>query len=395
MQRYYSGDADRCFHDPLAPFPLCSSSSSSSSPPSLFTSDESCLSMAAALFPGDHTGQVEDCSSALMLREDADMTGYLPISMIPAPAAGDNNGMLYPDNVLPPFPEDLSTVGLDLDLDLLDDALLMLQPLSDIDLEAFGDMDLQVKPEPEPEELNNISVILPPRALDQSLGPQPQQAAPMQLHQQNAARHGDSSSIVVSRPAAPAGAVVGIGYAEPQTQQQRAAPRARRIIREGSNAAGGRSLENIGFEELRKYFYMPITKAARELNVGLTVLKKRCRELGVARWPHRKMKSLRSLILNIQEMGRGGGVLPPAVQRELEALERACTLMEKNPAIELTEQTKKLRQAYFKENYKKRRAAAVNVLDGCYGGHQQQLTPMPLPMISPHSGQSTAFFGRY
>jgi len=45
---------------------------------------------------------------------------------------------------------------------------------------------------------------------------------------------------------------------------------------------------------------MPITRAARELNVGLTVLKKRCRELGIARWPHRKMKSLKSLILNVQ-----------------------------------------------------------------------------------------------
>jgi hypothetical protein len=45
---------------------------------------------------------------------------------------------------------------------------------------------------------------------------------------------------------------------------------------------------------------MPITRAAREMNVGLTVLKKRYRELGIARWPHRKMKSLKSLILNVQ-----------------------------------------------------------------------------------------------
>nr|GLL29742.1 protein RKD1-like [Ipomoea trifida] len=41
-------------------------------------------------------------------------------------------------------------------------------------------------------------------------------------------------------------------------------------------------------ETISKYFYMPITKAARELNVGLTLLKKRCRELGIRRWPHRK-----------------------------------------------------------------------------------------------------------
>lgn len=51
-------------------------------------------------------------------------------------------------------------------------------------------------------------------------------------------------------------------------------------------------------EEIQKYFDVPITRAAKELNVGLTVLKKRCRELNIARWPHRKIKSLKSLIHN-------------------------------------------------------------------------------------------------
>ncbi|KAI3785695.1 hypothetical protein L1987_44819 [Smallanthus sonchifolius] len=32
-------------------------------------------------------------------------------------------------------------------------------------------------------------------------------------------------------------------------------------------------------ETISQYFYMPITQAAKELNVGLTLLKKRCREL--------------------------------------------------------------------------------------------------------------------
>ena len=59
-------------------------------------------------------------------------------------------------------------------------------------------------------------------------------------------------------------------------------------------------LNDVGFDEIKNYFYMPITKAAKEMNVGLTVLKKRCRELGIARWPHRKMKSLKSLIHNVQ-----------------------------------------------------------------------------------------------
>ncbi|PKA53339.1 Protein RKD4 [Apostasia shenzhenica] len=56
----------------------------------------------------------------------------------------------------------------------------------------------------------------------------------------------------------------------------------------------------IGMEEIRAYFDMPITRAATKMNVGLTVLKKRCRDLGISRWPHRKMKSLNTLIQNIQ-----------------------------------------------------------------------------------------------
>ena len=45
-------------------------------------------------------------------------------------------------------------------------------------------------------------------------------------------------------------------------------------------------------ETISQYFYMPITQAAKELDVGLTPLKKRCREQGISRWPHRKLMSL-------------------------------------------------------------------------------------------------------
>lgn len=53
-------------------------------------------------------------------------------------------------------------------------------------------------------------------------------------------------------------------------------------------------------ENISKYFYMPITQAAKELNIGLTLLKKRCRELGIRRWPHRKLMSLQTLIKNVK-----------------------------------------------------------------------------------------------
>ncbi|XP_078168685.1 RWP-RK domain-containing protein [Carex rostrata] len=112
---------------------------------------------------------------------------------------------------------------------------------------------------------------------------------------------------------------------------------------------GRARLADIGYNDIKRYFYMPITQAAKEMNVGLTILKKRCRELGIPRWPHRKMKSLRSLIRNVQELGKSSTVHEMA---ELEALER---LIEENPEMQLTEKTKKLRQACFKANYKKRR----------------------------------------
>ena len=45
-------------------------------------------------------------------------------------------------------------------------------------------------------------------------------------------------------------------------------------------------------ETIPQYFYMPITQAAKEPDVGLAPLKKRCKERGIRRWPHRKLMSL-------------------------------------------------------------------------------------------------------
>ena len=53
-------------------------------------------------------------------------------------------------------------------------------------------------------------------------------------------------------------------------------------------------------DEIQKYFDVPITQEAKELKVGLTVLKRRCRELNIMRWPHRKLRSLDALIENVK-----------------------------------------------------------------------------------------------
>ncbi|KAI3756938.1 hypothetical protein L6452_04470 [Arctium lappa] len=114
----------------------------------------------------------------------------------------------------------------------------------------------------------------------------------------------------------------------------------------GRKVVGRRSRPLLELEEIEKHFGMPIIMAAKELNVGLTMLKKRCRELNNKRWPHRKLKSLKSLIQNVKELG---------LKEEMEMLEEHKRMMEKEPEMELTQRTKKLRQACFKFNYKKKR----------------------------------------
>nr|XP_040252530.1 protein RKD4 isoform X2 [Aegilops tauschii subsp. strangulata] len=114
-----------------------------------------------------------------------------------------------------------------------------------------------------------------------------------------------------------------------------------------------RSERVLTFELVSQYFYMPITQAARELNVGLTVLKKKCRELGIPRWPHRKLKNLQTLINDVEEAGKAND--GEQLRAMVEMLEQERRLLEQRPYVELEEKTKRLRQACFKASYKKRR----------------------------------------
>ena len=62
----------------------------------------------------------------------------------------------------------------------------------------------------------------------------------------------------------------------------------------------GRSACMLSRETISEHFYMPIAHAAKQLKVGLTPLKKSCRQLGIQRWPHRKLTSLQTLISTVQ-----------------------------------------------------------------------------------------------
>ncbi|KAI7985276.1 Protein RKD1 [Camellia lanceoleosa] len=180
---------------------------------------------------------------------------------------------------------------------------------------------------------------------------------------------------------------ITVGFGEPQNQQplllsengvettvEETAKKVKRCSREeksnnnnNNNNNNNSSSKMLSRKTISKYFYLPITQAAKELNVGLTLLKKRCRELGIRRWPHRKLISLQTLIKNVQsreyidtndyvvqEMDKGEGA-EGNLREAIEILEQEMKMMEEDPDMQLEDGTKRLRQACFKANYKKRK----------------------------------------
>ncbi|XP_010428433.1 PREDICTED: protein RKD2 [Camelina sativa] len=116
----------------------------------------------------------------------------------------------------------------------------------------------------------------------------------------------------------------------------------------------------LSMETVSRYFYMPITQAAIELNVGLTLLKRRCRELGIRRWPHRKLMSLKTLIRNVKELQKMEGEENAGkLQNALEMLEKEKRTIEELPDLEFEDKTKRLRQACFKANHKRKKRRSL------------------------------------
>ncbi|KAK4368210.1 hypothetical protein RND71_012002 [Anisodus tanguticus] len=123
-------------------------------------------------------------------------------------------------------------------------------------------------------------------------------------------------------------------------------------------AAKTEDIARLSLEDLAKYFDLPIVEASKKLKVGVTALKKKCREFGIPRWPRRKIKSLDNLILDLQK----------EVQRQHEEDELAATTVEerkrmieyeresieKKPFMDIQEETKKFRQNMFKRRHKAR-----------------------------------------
>ena len=51
---------------------------------------------------------------------------------------------------------------------------------------------------------------------------------------------------------------------------------------------------------LQKHFCFPMAQAAENFGVSLTLFKKICRKNGIKRWPHRRIKSLQTKMIDLQ-----------------------------------------------------------------------------------------------
>ncbi|KAK1588954.1 hypothetical protein Q3G72_028999 [Acer saccharum] len=121
--------------------------------------------------------------------------------------------------------------------------------------------------------------------------------------------------------------------------------------------AASEDVAKISLNDLVKYFDLPILEASRNLKVGLTVLKKKCREFGIPRWPHRKIKSLDSLIRELQDVGqwqKDDDVAVAVVTKWEEKLKEERESIERRPFMEIQRDTKKFRQDIFKRRHKAR-----------------------------------------
>ncbi|KAI3723892.1 hypothetical protein L2E82_35654 [Cichorium intybus] len=136
------------------------------------------------------------------------------------------------------------------------------------------------------------------------------------------------------------------------------------------------SRQPLSKEEIAQHFNKPLMQTARELNVGSTQLKQRCRKLGIKSWPQRQIKSLQTLINHTQESDNN-----PSRVDVILGLENEKRAIVEGSSSKITDTTKRLRQAAFKAVYKKRKVQKRE--EASSGTHTQQQS---LPSVSAMSG---------
>ncbi|PIA46740.1 hypothetical protein AQUCO_01500350v1 [Aquilegia coerulea] len=146
--------------------------------------------------------------------------------------------------------------------------------------------------------------------------------------------------------------------AEKQKSVQSPTDDAQKKTKNTRKKAVSERIAEIALDDLVKYFDLPITEASKILKVGLTVLKRKCRELGIPRWPHRKIKSLDTLIHDLQEEAerqeRENEVAAMAVNKRKRMLENEKESIARKPFMDIQSETKRFRQDVFKRRHRAR-----------------------------------------
>lgn len=88
-----------------------------------------------------------------------------------------------------------------------------------------------------------------------------------------------------------------------------------------SSGRPGRAKIQLTLEQVAQYIHLPITTAANALGVCVALLKRKCRVLGLSRWPYRQVKAL-STKLSLRNTKGGTKNLPQHLLKEIEALKR-------------------------------------------------------------------------
>ena len=94
---------------------------------------------------------------------------------------------------------------------------------------------------------------------------------------------------------------------------------------EGMNSNGGkpgRAKSQISLDQVSQLLHLPITAAASALGVCVALLKRKCRVLGLSRWPYRQVKALSTKLLLHEGKAGAGRHLPSAVLKEIDMLKR-------------------------------------------------------------------------
>lgn len=115
-------------------------------------------------------------------------------------------------------------------------------------------------------------------------------------------------------------------------------------------------LKDLNLTAIGKLFHLPIAVAAKQLGVGATVLKKKCRKLGIPRWPYRKLKSMDNVSNNLERFCRRTIDSEEKVHKLQDILKMQKEAMIQEPSLGFDPETRKLRQELFKHGYKYKQA---------------------------------------